>query len=265
VVDPATVAAPIGVSAPVPVRSASPTTCRFLQALDAEGALVAPIEAPDAANRCAALHEAVPQSLRQQELVCLTASHVDCPRFVRGAAVATAPAAVRIRTGTAMTPAVLASLVVLVAAFGTSLLFVASRGGIELPSATGPAPSAAIVAVASIAPSAMPAASPSAVAAASPTPSTSPSPSPTPSPTPTPTPSPEPTPEPTPKSDRYKLLKPCPDQPDCWIYTVRRGDNLVSIANYFGIPRRTVYALNPWARDEGLRAGRKLILPPPTR
>jgi hypothetical protein len=39
----------------------------------------------------------------------------------------------------------------------------------------------------------------------------------------------------------------------------------VSIANYFGIPRRTVYALNPWARDEGLRAGRKLILPPPTR
>jgi hypothetical protein len=103
------------------------------------------------------------------------------------------------------------------------------------------------------------------VAAASPTPSTSPSPSPTPSPTPTPTPSPEPTPEPTPKSDRYKLLKPCPDQPDCWIYTVRRGDNLVSIANYFGIPRRTVYALNPWARDEGLRAGRKLILPPPTR
>ena len=45
----------------------------------------APIEAPDPANRCAALREPVPQSLRQQELVCLSSGHVNCPRYLRGA------------------------------------------------------------------------------------------------------------------------------------------------------------------------------------
>ena len=43
-----------------------------------------PIETPDPANRCTALHDAVPQSLRQQELVCLSSAHVNCPRYLRG-------------------------------------------------------------------------------------------------------------------------------------------------------------------------------------
>ena len=43
-----------------------------------------PVEVPDAVNRCAALGESVPQSLRQQELVCLTSAHVNCPRYLRG-------------------------------------------------------------------------------------------------------------------------------------------------------------------------------------
>jgi LysM repeat protein len=49
------------------------------------------------------------------------------------------------------------------------------------------------------------------------------------------------------------------------VYTVRSGDNVVSIARYFGVPLDTVYDLNPWLRGTGLRAGQKLILPPPTR
>jgi LysM repeat protein len=92
--------------------------------------------------------------------------------------------------------------------------------------------------------------------------------SPTPPPTATPEPTPIATPAPTPAasvSDRYALLQPCPDKPDCWIYTVRKGDNLTGIAKYFGIPLQTVRDLNPWTETKGLEPGQKLILPPPTR
>jgi hypothetical protein len=69
----------------------------------------------------------------------------------------------------------------------------------------------------------------------------------------------------TPSSDRYALLTPCSDRPDCWIYVIRSGDNLFSIANYFGVPLETVYALNPTTRTTPLRAGQPLVLPAPTR
>jgi len=54
------------------LRSPDPAVCPFLRALDDKDELALPIAAPDALNRCAALREAIPQSLRQQELVCLT-------------------------------------------------------------------------------------------------------------------------------------------------------------------------------------------------
>jgi len=87
----------------------------------------------------------------------------------------------------------------------------------------------------------------------------------TPSPTPSPTPRPTRTPRPTPSSDRYQLLTACPNTPRCWIYTVRRGDNVFSIAHYFGVSTDAVYSRNPWLRNTGLRAGQQLRLPPPTR
>ena len=58
---------------------------------------------------------------------------------------------------------------------------------------------------------------------------------------------------------------PCPETPRCWIYRVRAGDNLYSIANCFGVSLDSIYARNPWARTQGLRAGQELRLPPPTR
>jgi hypothetical protein len=109
-----------------------------------------------------------------------------------------------------------------------------------------------------------------------------PTPSPTLAPTPTPTPTLAPTPRPTatpttaptpvptattaPTSDRYKLLEPCPGKPDCWIYTVRPGDNFVSIVNWFGVPYDTVLKMNPQIGDPTtIRTGDEIRMPPPTR
>ena len=44
-------------------RSDDPEICPFLRAVDDTDRLVAPVETPDPANRCAALHDPVPQSL----------------------------------------------------------------------------------------------------------------------------------------------------------------------------------------------------------
>ena len=251
-------------------RSLDPGVCPFLRAAQA-GDLVAPIEQPDPANRCAALRDTVPQSLRQQELVCLTSGHVNCPRYLRGSAVVVDVAEGAVRARSTISPALLASVLVLVLAFGASVAFVVGRGGLELAAGlpvASPSPSSAALASSSPAPSgasATPGPTPTpaqtAVATASATPIASPSP--TPAATPTPSPTPAATPRPT--SDRYALLTACPDTARCWIYRVRRGDNLFSIANYFGVSLDSIYARNPWLRTSGLRQGQQLRLPPPTR
>jgi hypothetical protein len=251
-------------------RSPDPNVCPFLRAAGPQG-LTSPIESPDPVNRCAALAEAVPQSLRQQELVCLSTGHINCPRYLRGAAVvAEAPTAV-VREGRAMSPAMLGSLVVLVLALSASVGFVFARGGaLDInPSGAIASPSASTLAVAS--PSAVasaPVVAPTASASVSPSPaspSPTPSPSPTATPTATPAPTSQPTPRATPRSDRYRLLRACPGTANCWIYRVRSGDNLFSIARYFGVSQDSIYARNPWVRQRGLRAGQELRLPPPTR
>ena len=252
-------------------RSPDPNVCPFLRATGQNG-LVAPIETPDTTNRCAALAEAVPQSLRQQELVCLSTGHVNCPRYLRGAAVIAVTPTPVVREGRAMSPAMLASLVVLVLALSASVGFVLARGGALDIAPPGVAASASPSSVAAASPSAAsgaPVVAPTSSSVSSPSAPVTPSPTPsvTPSPTPsaTPIPTAAPTPRATPRSDRYRLLQACPNTPRCWIYTVRSGDNLFSIARYFGVSQDSIYARNPWLRSQGLRTGQKLRLPPPTR
>jgi LysM repeat protein len=242
-------------------RSLDPNICPFLRAT-ADGQLISPIEHPDPENRCAALNEAVPQSLRQQELVCLSSGHVNCPRYLRGSATATEAPRPVVRAGRTLTTPIFVSLVVLVMAVSASAAFVMARGGLVLSGSVASPSAAAVVPSASASD-----ASPSVLATPSPsiTPSPSTSPSLVPSDTPVPSFTPQPTATPLPTSDRYALLKPCPNTANCWIYTVRHGDNVFSIAHYFGVSTDSIYARNPWLKQTGLRAGQQLRLPPPTR
>lgn len=69
-----------------------------------------------------------------------------------------------------------------------------------------------------------------------------------------------------PTAERRALLQPCAGTPDCWRYSVRRGDNLWSIAHWFGVSYESVLARNPWIADPALIfAGVEITLPTPTR
>ncbi|MDO8484355.1 MAG: LysM peptidoglycan-binding domain-containing protein [Candidatus Limnocylindrales bacterium] len=252
------------------IASAEPRMCPFLRAVDDDGSLGDPIRWPDQANRCTALGDAAPQSARQQEHACLASAHVNCPRFVRGALDMVEPTPAAAGARLQLTPAIVGALLVLAASFALSVGFVVANGGMDLPAAASGSQQAALGSAApspgassespagtSVAPSAS--TEPSAGTA----PSAEPSLAVTPSPSPTATPTPASTARPG--SDRYALLKACPDAPDCWIYVVRSGDNLVSIARYFGVSFEVVGELNPRTKTTELVAGQELRLPPPTR
>lgn len=157
-----------------------------------------------------------------------------------------------------LTPAIAAALVLLVASAAAAMSFVAATGGLQLPGAL---------------PTDMAVASP---VPADPTATPAPAVTPTPTPDPGPTATPEPTrspvatavasPTPAATSDRYQFLEPCPSRPDCYLYAVRLGDNLRSIANYFGVPYSTILSLNPTITDPAsIQPGDVIVLPPPTR
>lgn len=263
-----------------PARSPDPAVCPFLRQ-EVAGSLLAPASVPSADQTCVAIGAPRPQSLRQQELVCLHEAHADCPRYVRGAmALASASG----RTVPTVPRATLAALLILVLSAGISFGFVVQRGGIEMPAVgarptsvamePSPVPRATVpgvvAATASPAVAVSPSSSPSSSSAVGETtpPTSSPSIIPTSSPRPTARPTAAPTPKPTakPKSNRYALLRPCPDRKACFIYAVRSGDNLSSIANWFGVPLKTLYAWNPrYASGARLRAGDPIRMPPPTR
>ncbi len=129
-------------------RSLNVLVCPFLRAADAKDVLGAPIESPDTANRCAALADAVPQSLRQQELVCLTSAHINCPRYMRGAVVVSEPARIANVTRS-VKPVTAGALVAFGLAFLVSVGFVVANGGLVLSGAVvSPSPSASGLAVA---------------------------------------------------------------------------------------------------------------------
>jgi hypothetical protein len=166
------------------------------------------------------------------------------------------------RSTRTVTPAIAGALVVLAASFVLSVAFVLANGGMDLPAAQRPSPTAAAAAV-------IPSATALGVATTAPAESAAPSRSPQPSVSATATPeaTARPTPRPTarPSSNRYDLLTQCPTTPDCWIYVVRQGDNLFSIARYFGVSLKVVEDRNPWTATTPLVAGQKLLLPTPTR
>jgi hypothetical protein len=163
------------------------------------------------------------------------------------------------------------ALIVLVLAIIAAIAFAYIRGGLTYPLQPPPGTVAAGARASATAPTdasgpGVPEATASQPAASAlPATSLAPLPSPSVAPAPTDTPRPTPSPQATPRSDRYDVLRPCGDAPRCWIYIVRSGDNLVSIAHWFGVSLDTVHAMNPWTLTVGLRAGQDLRLPPPTR
>jgi LysM repeat protein len=254
-------------------RSPDASVCPFFRS-EVDGVLGTPAREPDDANRCIAIGAPRQQSTHQQELVCLRPAHADCPRYLRGANAVTEQSAAR--RIAAVPRATLAAILILVLSAGISFGYVLQRGGIDLPVVEGsPAPTA-VAAMSSAAPmstdtpTTAPTADSTAVATSAPTPTSAPrtpTPAPTPSPTPgaTPSPAPRASPAATPASNRYKLLKACANRKACWIYTIRAGDNLFSIAKYFGVPLSTIYAWNPRYPAAPLRAGDPVRMPPPTR
>ncbi len=174
------------------------------------------------------------------------------------------------RPGLALTPAIIGALVVLAASFALSVGFVVANGGMDLPADSSGGTKTSVGSTppsAGASPARSPAASavPSASSAPSVEPSLAVTPAPTEDVTPAATLAPTAAPTPGSTSDRYDLLEACTDAPNCWIYVVRSGDNLVSIAGYFGIPLAVVTDLNPWTTISQLVAGQELRLPPPSR
>jgi hypothetical protein len=256
--------------------------CPFLRH-ERDAGVTAPVPVPDAANACIATGEPRPQSLRQQELVCLQFSHADCPRYLRGGVEGREPEGEPARRTGRVPRATVAALLVLLLSAGLSFGFVLRRGGIDLPSFAAPSATAPSSTTAAVVPS-RPAesstpgdatASPNVTAGPSATPEAIPSPSPsaTPAPMPTPTPEPSPTPGPTAtppavqpgSASRMNLLTACPGVANCYIYKVAKYGTIVDIADFFGVSTKRIFALNPGLDPRAIKHGQAIRIPTPTK
>jgi len=254
----------------------APAFCKFLRSIGPDGKLFDPRREAVPTHRCAAFGDPLPLSLRQQELVCLQRVHVSCPRYMRGTLLAeeSATAAVEDRTQSGMPYLTIAGLG-LVALAGVVLI--AGMMGF-LPGLTGGGNSSPSSPVAAITASATP--RPAPTRTANPTPTPTPAPTATTTPTASPSPKLSPTPVASPSwppgatASRMNLLVPCPDQANCYIYTVRGpgpsgngskvADQLAGVARFFGVDINKILQMNPWA-SSGINPGDKLKIPPPTR
>ena len=142
-----------------------------------------------------------------------------------------------------LTPAVVGAAAFALLAALVSVVFVTSRGGLQMPTAGATSP----IALASVVPS--PTAS---GVVASQVPS-GPSPSPSAPPASSAPSQPPGGPTATPgRPDPILALPPCPDHPDCYQYTVRRGDSYTAVSDRLGVGLWIMDALNPEVVDKGL-------------
>jgi len=241
----------------LPGRSSDPNVCPFLRLETGEG-LAAPAAAVDDGHRCVAGTAPYLPSPLQQQLVCLTAGHVACPRYTKGSAALATTAGQggpRVALPASIRLAALAVIVIFVGALAFGLL--RGTGGTPLATPTQ-------LALASATPS------PSASVTPAPTPSPTPTPTFPPSPTPTPSPSrPAPTPTPTGGgggsiASRWDGLPKCPNGQACYLYTVKSGDTFIGIATFFGTTKAGLLALNPQITNPALiHKGQVIKVPPP--
>ena len=164
----------------------------------------------------------------------------------------------------ALRPATAAASLTLLVAIVIALGFVATRGGLTLPTAAPSASGLAAGSTHALASGSPIAASATASAPASPSGSTSPGTSPTPSsPTASPTP-PVGSPPASIAPDRLALLTPCPGKANCYTYRIARGDNLRTIAKFFAVPYQTILDLNPQIKNPSIiHIGDVITLPTP--
>jgi hypothetical protein len=147
------------------------------------------------------------------------------------------------------TPAVLGSAAFTAGCAIFAIVFVAARGGLQMPVAATLPP----VAVASDSPTDAPPTAPPPTSGPTPEPTAIVAP-----PSPTAIPTPEPTPArtfalPTLRpNDPLAALPGCPDHPGCFEYLIQRGDTLTGIADRFLVPVPTILALNPELVDQSL-------------
>lgn len=164
----------------------------------------------------------------------------------------------------ALRPATAAATLTLLAAIVIAVGFVAVRGGLSLPTplptSSGLAGGATSGQATASAASGSAAASPSVGPTAAVSPSVGPSAA-TPSPS---VPSSSGGASPSIAPDRLALLKPCPGKSDCYIYRIAKGDNLHTVAKFFGVPYQTVLDLNPQITNPSIiHVGDAITLPTP--